>query len=327
MPGHSVNDPAPLPHATKAHWGLTMVLLVLAGLGAGIALALGDSDRALLVIFPLILTVAGTHLSGLRAGAIVGLTAALIVLVAAFSSTTPLFAAAILAGLILWTAWPDAAFSPPYAAATPLLLCYLVPTAFGAAAIGLQGALPFASAGLAAGVVCATVLILLRPRTDDSAHANDPAPPSPHLAAVLLGAAVSAWLLWYALTHASIPAAWILMTFIVVVEPEHPNTVSRSLRRIGGTLIGTAIVVFLTLLPARIETLVGMAAIAPAIAYNRVHYIVSVAATTVMIVTLYGAPEGDFLGWGIERIVDTAIGAALAIAVSALAALGRGRPA
>ena len=97
-----------------------------------------------------------------------------------------------------------------------------------------------------------------------------------------------------------------------------PETVKRSLLRVAGTITGFAGVLVLGLLPGPISYALGVAAIVPAIAYSKRSYLLSVAAGAIMVVTLYGAPHGEYLSWGLARTLDTAIGAALAISLSLL---------
>ena len=103
-----------------------------------------------------------------------------------------------------------------------------------------------------------------------------------------------------------------------VLRPAHPDTVVRSLQRLAGTLAGFAIVMLVSFLPGQLPVVLGLVALVPAIAYAQASYAISVAASTIVVVILYGAPTGEYLAWGIERTFDVLVGAALAIAIGAL---------
>ena len=76
--------------------------------------------------------------------------------------------------------------------------------------------------------------------------------------------------------------------------------------------------VLVSFLPGQLPVVLGLVALVPAIAYAQASYAISVAASTVVVVILYGAPTGEYLAWGLERTFDVLVGAALAIAIGAL---------
>ncbi|MEI6098505.1 MAG: FUSC family protein, partial [Alphaproteobacteria bacterium] len=244
-----------------------------------------------------------------------------LVLLAAAVAPYPMLAGLVMFGLIVWLAVPSAV-QPPLALRKPFLLGFLVPALSAKLPDGLISATPFAMAGLAAGLVIVLIVNRFAPKAAALPVEGGATVGLDQIAAVV-GAMIAATLMWWALSHQGVAASWILIAFVVVFGPEHPDTVARSMTRVAGTLIGAAVVMALTAMPARIEGVIGIVAIILALAFKRGNEFASVIATTVAILSIKGAPRGDFIAWGVERIVDTAIGVALAIAVSSLGDLLR----
>ena len=114
------------PDRKAADWGFAATMLLLIAVGVAVAVGLGRSTAAVVVIFPLILTVMTGRVGGVRGGAVSGLTAMVLVLLAAAVAPYPLLAALVMFGLIVWLA-VRSAVQPPLALRKPFLLSYLVP--------------------------------------------------------------------------------------------------------------------------------------------------------------------------------------------------------
>ena len=319
-------------------WNLTVVVVAALLIGIAVAVGLGDAGRVVYTMFPALFAVA----IGLSAGAgpavaVAGVTVALLTIATA-AAATPLTAAVVFGAVLLWLTVPSRVRPSP--ALAPLLqLAYFVVAAFGTPGTTVLRALVLAAAGALAGLLTVLGVRAVRklgrhpdasaepPASDGSEPSSGETPPSNHTskplapgqaAGYVLGALVSAALLYWRLGTDSQHAAWVLLTFILVFQPTAPTTLARSLGRVGGTVVGFALVMMLAILPEQIGVALGLAAIAPSIAYSRRDYVVSVAATTIVVVTVYGSPAGDYLEWGLARTLDTGVGAAIAVALSAV---------
>ena len=319
-------------------WSLPVVVVAALVISVAIAAGLGDSSRTLYTAFPALLCIAVGLAVGPRAGAAVGLITTALVTVAAIFAGTPLAAAFAFFGVLLWLTIPSR-FAPSGALAPLLQLAYFMVAAFGPQGTTWIEALLYAGAGLLGGLLLLALIGIVRTRAHDESAPSTPEDPTagqqgdsgssgaveadPGLSPVnllgpVLAAGVSAALLYWRLVSGSQDAAWVLLTFVLVLQPTSLATTVRSLGRVGGTIIGFLLVIVLSFLPSDLSTAVGLAALVPSIAYAKRDYVVSVAATTIVVVTIYGAPTGEYLAWGLARMVDTAVGAALAMAVSAV---------
>ncbi len=320
-------------------WGLSVLLVVLLAGGVAIASALGDPERAVFTIFPFLVAVVGGLAAGWRAGLVLSLFTVLLITAAGLFAYSPVTAAFGFAAVAFWFSAPSR-WQPSPAISPTLMLIYFIAMASATPGPSLWISLAFALAALAIGMLLVLAITAFRRRTRPAtapAEAPDAAPSSPaeeltpqpgpasegrsgrELVGPLLAALVFAVLtFWHSVTPGFQMPVWVLLTFMVVYQPAHPETVKRSLLRVAGTITGFAGVLVLGLLPGPISYALGVAAIVPAIAYSKRSYLLSVAAGAIMVVTLYGAPHGEYLSWGLARTLDTAIGAALAISLSLL---------
>ena len=114
---------------------------------------------------------------------------------------------------------------------------------------------------------------------------------------------------------------WILLTILVILKPAYSLTKKRNVQRLGGTLIGIAVgslVLYLIkderiLLSIMIVTMIG------AYSLMRIKYMPFVALMTVyLLISFYLLKTDDFDRLIIDRIIDTAIGSALAFIATLL---------
>jgi len=311
----------------KPDWGMAVTLLVLVGLGAGIAVLLGDTSLVIYTILPFLGAAIGVALAGPAAGAAMGAAVVVVMLVSGLAAATPLTAALLFAAVVMWLALPSR-YSPSGRSAVLVLLAFVFASVFAVPGVSAFDVLLYSGLAALAGVAVGLVLARVRARKtaeqpvpDTDAEEPPPAivPRHPaYYAGAAIAAGVSAGLLYWYLTTETQRALWVFFSFVFVLRPAHPDTVARSLQRLAGTLAGFAIVMLLSFLPGQALVVVGLVALVPAIAYAQASYAISVAASTIQIVILYGAPTGEYLAWGIERTADVLAGAALAIAVGAL---------
>ena len=311
-------------------WAMSVVLLVLVGLGAGIAVLLGDMSLAIYTVLPFVGAAIGVAMAGPVAGAAMGAAVVVLMLVSALAAATPLSAALVFGAFVMWLAVPSR-YSPGGRSAILLLFVFVFASVFAVQGVGAVDVVLYSGIGALAGFVVGLGLARIRARrvaqgtapTEQQPTAQEPPPVlervSPlYYLGVAIAALISGALLYRYLTTETQRALWVFFSFVFVLRPAHSDTVVRSLQRLAGTLAGFAVVVLLSLLPGQVPAALGLVALVPAIAYAQASYAISSAASTVTVVMLYGAPTGAYVAWGIERTADVLVGAALAVGIGVL---------
>jgi uncharacterized membrane protein YccC len=109
---------------------------------------------------------------------------------------------------------------------------------------------------------------------------------------------------------------WIMLTMFIVLGPDRASSWQKALQRSGGVIIGAFVISGLAqILP--VEAMVGLAIVAllGGLLYFQRNYTVYAAGLTFMVLTIFGAKDANFTGWAERRVVDTLIGAAIALLV------------
>lgn len=209
----------------------------------------------------------------------------------------------------------------PLQAAAPTKL-----TPIGDVDADLRAALVTAAAVLVAGLAMAVFAGRFRRR--DPAAVLVPVPRSVAIAmaatlALLLGAGAA-----FVVSGDRIPAAeWLLLTVIVLVQPDARGTLRHTAERVAGTLggVATAAVLALILGDSPLRTVLALALMAIAFGFLQVpgRYWTYVLCFTPGLVLL-GAPPGQTFELALDRLVFTLTGAAaVALVVLGLSAIGR----
>ena len=321
----------------KPDWGLSLLVVVLLAGGVAIASALGDPERVVFTVVPFLVAVVGGLAAGWRAGLALSLFSVGLITVAGLLSYSPVTAALGFAAITFWFSTPSR-WRPSPAVSPILLVIYFIAMALARPGASLWVSLAFASVALGLGILLVLAITALRrrrrptPGPDPASSAASSTQAVPTSAApsststsgrawvgpLLAAAVIAGFTYWHSVTPGFQLPLWVLLTFLLVYHPTHPATLRRSLLRLAGTIAGFVAMLILGLLPESLARGIGVAAIVPAIAYSKHSYLLSVAAGTILVVTVYGAPSGDYLAWGLARTLDTAIGAAIAITLSAL---------
>lgn len=134
-------------------------------------------------------------------------------------------------------------------------------------------------------------------------------------------AAMAAWLigLFFPLGH----SYWILLTVIVILKPGFGLTRKRNVERLTGTLIGTAIGVGLLFLVKNNNAILVLLILTMIGAYSfiRKQYLIGVVMLTIYLLFMFHLLQPhDFRAILTDRIIDTAIGSAIAFVFSYLLA-------
>jgi uncharacterized membrane protein (TIGR01666 family) len=112
---------------------------------------------------------------------------------------------------------------------------------------------------------------------------------------------------------------WILLTIAVIMKPAYSITRKRNMQRLIGTFVGGAIGFVLLLITHNSTALFIIMLAAMILSYStlKLQYTVSTAALTVLVLLMfYFLSPTDLGGVLLDRIIDTAIGSALAYIVS-----------
>ncbi len=108
---------------------------------------------------------------------------------------------------------------------------------------------------------------------------------------------------------------WILLTILVILKPAYSLTKKRNIQRLGGTLIGIAAGSLILYLIKNERVLLSIMIVSMVGAYSlmRIKYLPFVSLMTVyLLISFYLLKTDDFNRLIIDRIIDTAIGSALA---------------
>ncbi len=112
---------------------------------------------------------------------------------------------------------------------------------------------------------------------------------------------------------------WVMLTVFVILAPNGRTTLQKAAFRVVGTLVGVSAMVALSaVLPEKAALPLAVLALALSLAASSRSTTVSAALGAAAAATLTAVPTGDFVGYAAARLVDTLIGAALALAAGYL---------
>ena len=120
---------------------------------------------------------------------------------------------------------------------------------------------------------------------------------------------------------------WVMLTMFAVLQPDASLTWTRAIKRSAGTIIGALLIGALgQFLPPKVVVGLGVAALIVGLSWYKSNYAVYVAGTTILTVSIFGAIDGGFATWAGLRVIDTVIGATIAIAAGYLILPDRRQP-
>lgn len=110
-------------------------------------------------------------------------------------------------------------------------------------------------------------------------------------------------------------ALWVFLAAFVVLVPAGKSPPSVALARVVSTLVGVVLLGLLALLlPESAALVFALAALLLGIAYSPTYPLVAGGLTAMGAILLVGAPAGEIGTWALHRLLDTALGCALALA-------------
>ncbi len=321
-------------------WGLTAIALISGGLGGGCAFAAGYGGDSVGAAIAALFVVAAAILSPremLWKAGLVSATATFLMLLLAYATGGHPIAAGIAMALVAFAGAILAAGGSGFAFAGSLLsLAYFFPAALHVTiGLSVSRALELGLIGIAAGLVIVGIVVVLRalrgspPDKPEEQSAQAEAKTSPRAAigeslrqrddtfryatrrALALGVAMGIFQI-----NSNHNVFWIMLTIFIVLGPDRASSWQKALKRSGGVIVGALVISGLSeVLPA--EVMFGLAALAllGGLLYLQRNYTVYAAGITFMVLTVFGARDHDFIIWAERRVVDTLIGAAIALAV------------
>lgn len=321
-------------------WGLSLGGIVAAGLGFGAATlvlpteaALGAGVSALLVA-----AIGLASPRGLRSKAapIAGLIVLVALLLAHFSTGSPLVAALAMAAVMFVSALSIAGGKVVAVIGTVLGTAYFVPAIVGYTTdISTLHTLLSGALGVAAGLVAVGLLARFvspietgnaKPVAPDSGVGQTDAGP---LGRILAAAKTRSPLRTYAFRRALVVGTavgvyqvsgnhnvfWVALTLFAVLGPDEASTWEKALNRSVGTIAGALFLGALAqVLDPEIVIGLGVAALAVGVAFLKRNYAVYSAGMAMLVVALFGASDDQFFDWAWLRILDTVIGVTIALA-------------
>ena len=335
-PGEAQPEKAPL------QWRLLAIAIPVMALGFGGAALIGEAKNglgaALIAMFTVIAAVASPREKLWRGAAIVGASTFAMLILATATIQTPvlaglsMFLVAFL-GTIIGTAGQALSV-----AGILVSMAYLIPAATGiarsisvakAAELGLAG---LVAAAIAIGVILAITAIKGEPAgEDDGGGDQESQAPAPSVReqvraamtfrdstfryALRRGIALGIAMGVYAATE-NHDVFWIMLTIFIVLQPDPASSWHKALSRSAGVMIGAVLVAGLgQFLPAEAVIGLGVLTLCAGLVWMQRSYTVFAAGISFLVVAIFGASQNQFVNWAALRIVDTLIGAAIALLV------------
>lgn len=334
------------PEKPPLQWRLLAIAVPVMALGFGGAALIGEAKNglgaALIAMFTVIAAVASPREKLWRGAAIIGASTFAMLILATATIQTPvlaglsMFLVAFL-GTIIGTAGQALSV-----AGILVSMAYLIPAATGIArSISVAKAAELGLAGLvAAAVAIAAILAITAIKgepangpagEDDGGGAKEPQTPAPSVReqvraamtfrdatfryALRRGLALGIAMGVYAATE-NHDVFWIMLTIFIVLQPDPASSWHKALSRSAGVMIGAVLVAGLgQFLPAEAVIGLGVLTLCAGLVWMQRSYTVFAAGISFLVVAIFGASQNQFVNWAALRIVDTLIGAAIALLV------------
>lgn len=334
------------PEKAPLQWKLLAIGLPVMALGFAGAALIGETKNglgaALIAMFTVIAAIASPREKLWRGTVIIGSSTFLMLILAAATIQTP-----VLAGLSMFTVAflgtiIGTAGQALSVAGILVSMAYLIPAATGiASSLSVAKAAELGAAGLVAAAIAIAVIIAIRAIKGDPADGpvedgeadGEEAPEEPALS---VGAQVRAAMTFrdatfrYALRRGlalgiamGIFAAteshnvfWVMLTIFIVLQPDPASSWHKALSRSAGVMIGAVLVAGLgQFLPAEAIIGIGVVTLLGGLVWMQRSYTVFAAGISFLVVAIFGASQNQFANWAALRILDTLIGAAIALLV------------
>ena len=320
-------------------WQWRLMAAIIVGIGAGFAVAhaLGFGDAAAQSAIVAALTLAagssGRPRTAVPVAAILGVIVVAYSTLGALTTGYPLAAALAMAFVAFTTSVMTAA--PPVGLLVGLVSSYAYFLVTGVGVIesrAVGGTLPQIGLLGLIGLLTGLALVALRAGTEQllgtaPSRPHDQAPSllAPMVASVrtfdshakdgvrrALALGVAMYGFQSLGTH---NAFWVMLTVFVILAPNGRTTVQVAAIRVAGTFVGVISVVALAqLLPEGAAAPLGVIALAISLAASSRSSTVSAACGAAAGAVFTALPSGDFTGYAAARLLDTLIGAAVALA-------------
>ncbi len=360
-PADPTSTPAEKP---PIQWKLSLIGIPVMGLAFGGATLIGEQKNVLgaglIALLTVIAALASPRERLWRAALVIGVSAFAMLLLATATISIPVLAGLAMFAVAYAGTMIGAAGQALSVAGTLISMAYLIPAATGTARdLSFVKAVELGLVGLAAAFISIGVITLVR-RDSEDAHASAEAPgdadsragdadapPAPSLRDQVHSAlAFGDPTFRYAIRRASalgiamgVYAAtenhnvfWVMLTMFIVLQPDQATSWHKALSRSVGVMIGAIIVAGLgQFLPPEVIIGIGVVVLFVGLAWYQRSYTVFAAGISFTVVAIFGASDGSFADWAALRVVDTLIGATIALLVGYLVlpdhSDGAGKPA
>ncbi len=332
------------PDKPPLQWGLLAFAVPVMALGFGGAALIGEARNglgaALIAMFTVIAAVASPREKLWRGALIIGLSTFAMLILATATIQTPvlaglsMFLVAFL-GTIIGTAGQALSV-----AGMLISMAYLIPAATGIArSISVAKAAELGLVGLVAALIAIGAILAIRAirgePADGPVEGDDAggavAPPAPAVPvrsqvraaltfrdstfryALRRGTALGIAMGVYATTESQ-NVFWVMLTIFIVLQPDPASSWHKALSRSVGVMIGAVLVAGLgQFLPAEVIIGLGVLTLFAGLVWMQRSYTVFAAGISFLVVAIFGASQNQFVNWAELRIVDTLIGAAIAL--------------
>ncbi len=333
------------PEKPPILWKFALIGIPVMGLAFLGATLIGEQKNVLgaglIALLTVIAALASPRERLWRAALVIGISAFAMLLLASATISIPVLAGLAMFFVAYVGTMIGAAGQALSVAGTLISMAYLIPAATGTARdLSTVKAVELGLVGLAAAFISIGLITLIRRDPEDesagapSSDGDGDAPPAPSLLDQMRSAlAFGDPTFRYAIRRASalgiamgIYAAtenhnvfWVMLTMFIVLQPDQATSWHKALSRSVGVMIGAIIVAGLgQFLPPEVIIGIGVVVLFVGLAWYQRSYTVFAAGISFTVVAIFGASDGSFADWAALRVVDTLVGATIALLVGYL---------
>jgi MFS family permease len=327
------------PQKRPVQLKLSVLAVVSMLAGGGIAFAAGfergSMSAGLISLFVVIAAIAARRPATFKAGIASGVVAAIALLLAHVTGSTPLLAGISMAVVALLTGVAVAGGPMAGVIGGVIGTAYFIPAALSLTVkFSIERTTELGLIGIFAGLLVVLAVVISQkirriehsPRKKRAAADPDqPGPltligtalrhPSPERnygirRALLLGAGLA---LYLATDNHNF--LWILLTIFMVLKPDMEKTWTMAIARSKGNIAGAlAVGTLAQFVSGEVVAGIGLVLLVVCIGYYRRNYAVYAAGVSFLVVALMGDQSGSFISWAGMRAADAVIGGLIAIA-------------
>lgn len=344
-PAPGASPPATPDAKPPIQWKFALLGIPVMGLAFGGATLIGEQKNVLgaglIALLTVVVALASPREKLWRAALIIGLSTFAMLLLATATIGVPVLAGMSMFGVAYAGTMIGAAGQRLSVAGTLISMAYLIPAATGTARdLSIPKAAELGLVGLLAAAISIGLIMLIRIASGKEPETGAPedqpsvaAPQAPIRDQVRSALSFGDPTFRYAIRRASALAIamgifaatnnhnvfWVMLTMFIVLQPDEATSWHKALSRSVGVLIGAILVAGLgQFLPAEVIIGLGIVVLFVGLAWYQRSYTVFSAGISFTVVAIFGASDGSFANWAGLRVLDTLIGATIALVVGYL---------